>query len=248
MIAITIALVTKYWRGSVMKTSSTLQDTRKKVSTTCRLINESGLGDYSGHVSIKEPDVGGFFINGRTTSRAALTSDDIILCNMEGEKMEGDDLAPSEVSIHTQIYKHCPDVGCIAHFHPPNAVLFSVLDRPLIPVFLKGAMVGTIPVHDDPCHIHSIEQGDALAKTLGDGKAVLLRGHGVVVVGKTVEEVFFVSVCLEENARRYYQALTIGEPKPLSIEEQNKLLRSGYKQQKFQKIWDYYFSKYGEVL
>jgi ribulose-5-phosphate 4-epimerase/fuculose-1-phosphate aldolase len=65
---------------------------------------------------------------------------------------------------------------------------------------LKGTMVGNVPIHDNPRHINTIEKADELVATLGDGKAVLLRGHGVTVVGKTVEEVFFLSVCLEENA------------------------------------------------
>ncbi|WP_134704175.1 class II aldolase/adducin family protein [Ammoniphilus sp. YIM 78166] len=231
-----------------MNSASTLLDAKTKVSTACRLINESGLGDYSGHVSMKVPELDGFYINGRTTSRAALTPNDILLCTMEGAKLQGSDIPPSEIAIHTQIYKHRPDVGCVAHFHPPNAVLFSVLDRPLIPVFLKGAMVGPVPVHDNPRHINTIEKGDALATSLGDGKAILLRGHGVVVVGKTVEEVFFLSICLEENARRYYQALAIGEPKPLSSNEQLDLIGSGYRQEKFKKIWDYYYSKYSSEI
>jgi ribulose-5-phosphate 4-epimerase/fuculose-1-phosphate aldolase len=179
------------------------------------------------------------------TSRAALPPDDILLCTMEGEKIEGEDIPPSEIAIHTQIYKKRADVGCVAHFHPPNAVLFSVLDQPLIPVFLKGSMVGTVPIHDDPRHITTTQQGDAMIATLGEGTAVLLRGHGVVVVGKTVEEAFFLSVCLEENARRYYQALAIGKPKLLSLEEQQDIIGSGYKQERFKKIWDYYCSKFG---
>lgn len=231
-----------------MSTTDTLHEIKKKVSKTVRLINESGLGDYSGHVSIRVPEAGGILVNGRTTSRAALTPDDILLCDMEGEKLEGRDVPPSEIAIHTQIYKHRPDVGCVAHFHPPFGVLFSVLDRPLVPVFLKGAMVGTVPVHDNPRHINNVEKADEMVATLGQGKAVLLRGHGVTVVGKTVEEVFFLSVCLEENARRYYQALAVGEPKPLSEEEQRDLIGSGYKQQMFQKMWDYYDSKYGTKM
>lgn len=231
-----------------MSAIDTYSEVRRKVAVACRLINESGLGDYSGHVSIKVSEAGGMFINGRTTSRAALTPDDILLCDMEGEKLEGSDLPPSEIAIHTQIYKHRPDVGCVAHFHPPYGVLFSVLDRPLVPVFLKGAMVGTVPIHDNPRHINNVQKADEMVAKLGQGKAVLLRGHGVTVVGKTVEEVFFLSVCMEENARRYYQALAVGEPKPLSEEEQRDLIGSGYKQQKFQKIWDYYLSKFGAAF
>ncbi|GAB7389157.1 methylthioribulose 1-phosphate dehydratase [Bacillaceae bacterium] len=222
-----------------------LRELKEKVAMACRLINRSGLGDYSGHVSLRIPDTDLFVINGRLSSRAALNPDDILVCDLQGEKVEGGDLPPAEMAIHTQIYKRRQDVQCVAHFHPPKAVLFSVVDRPLVPVFLKGAMVGTVPVHDDPRHIVTEEQGDMLAETLGDGKAVLLRGHGVVIAGGSVEEVFFLGVCLEENARRYHEALVLGEPKPLSLEEQREIAGSGYKQERFQKIWNYYRSKYG---
>lgn len=215
-----------------------------KVSQAMQLINGSGLGDYSGHVSVRIPGSEHIFINGRMTSRAALTAKDILRCDLMGEKIEGDDLPPSEIAIHTRIYARRPDVGAVAHFHPPKTVLFSVVDRPLEPVFLKGAMVGTVPVHPDPRHIVSDRQGDALAETLGQGRAALLRGHGAVLVGETVEEVFFLGVCLEENARRYQQALALGEPKRLSEPEQADIRASGYHPQRFKKLWDYYTSKY----
>ncbi|WP_206916118.1 class II aldolase/adducin family protein [Alicyclobacillus suci] len=216
---------------------------REKVALACLLINSSGLGDYSGHVSCKVPGSDNFYINGRMKSRAALTGEDILLCNANGEKLKGDDVAPAEIAIHSQIYKARSDVQSIAHFHPPEAVLFSVVARALKPVFLKGAMVGTVPVYDNPRHINSPQSGDELAATVGDGRAALLRGHGAVTVGSTVEEVFFLAVCLEENARRYRECLVLGEPKPLSEEEIRDIRQSGYKPERFRKIWNYYRSK-----
>lgn len=226
-----------------MTTAVDIRELKEKVAMACRLINDSGLGDYSGHVSIRIPGTDHFVINGRLTSRAALNPDDILVCNMQGEKIEGNDLPVSEIAIHTQIFKARADVQSVGHFHPPKAVLFSVVNRPLKPVFLKGSMVGEVPVHDDPRHIITEEQGDALARTLGSGKVALLRGHGAVIAGPSVEGMFFLGVCLEENARRYQEALALGEPKFLSEEEQRDIIGSGYKQERFKKIWDYYLSK-----
>lgn len=228
-----------------MSGTNEIESLRQKVATACRLIHESGLGDYSGHVSVRVPNEDQFLINGRLNSRATLTANDILRCDLDGNRLEGDDLPPAEVAIHTQMYRKRADVRCVAHFHPPKAVLFSVVDRPLKPVFLKGSMLGTVPVHDDPRHINTVEQGDALAETLGrgQGRAALLRAHGAVVVGSSIEEVFFLSVCLEENAKRYLEALALGEPKELSAEEQQDIFISGFKQERFQKIWDYYLSQ-----
>lgn len=224
-------------------TQEAIQELKVKVANACRLIEGTGIGDYSGHVSIRIPGTDHIVINGHSTSRAALNPDDIIICDLNGKKIEGNDKPVNEIVIHTSILKHRPDVQCVAHFHPPKAVLFSVVNRPLKPVFLKGALVGTVPVHDDPRHIVTVEQGDALAKTLENGKAVLLRGHGAVVVGSSVEEMFFLSVCMEENARRYLEALALGEVKFSSEEEQQDIIRTGYKQSSMKKIWDYYMSK-----
>ncbi|MCL6636867.1 MAG: class II aldolase/adducin family protein [Alicyclobacillus sp.] len=235
--------------ASATPAALTAAQLRTQVAHCCLLIQRSGLGDYSGHVSVRVPGASlsedRIYINGRLTPRGSLRPEDILCCNLDGERLEGNDLPPAEIAMHTRIYRARPDVQCIAHFHPPHAVLFSAVNRPLVPVFLKGAMVGPVPVHDDPRHIGSDEQGDALARTLGNGRAVLLRGHGVVVVGRTVEEVFFLSVCLEENAKRYRECLALGEPKPLTPEEQADIVGSGYKQERFQKIWDYYASLYG---
>jgi ribulose-5-phosphate 4-epimerase/fuculose-1-phosphate aldolase len=83
-------------------------------------------------------------------------------------------------------------VRCVAHLHPQFATAFTIAGRPLVPVFQLGAVfpIEGLPVYDDPDLIKTDPEGDAVARVLGSGRAVLLRGHGVVVVGEDVETYF----------------------------------------------------------
>lgn len=220
-----------------------LQSLKTKVATACRLFDASGLSDYSGHISVRVPDSDRFLINGRSATRSTLSPDDVIECDADGQSLTAHDRAPMEVPIHTQIYRRRPDVNSIAHFHPHHAVVLSVLGRPIEPVFLKGPMVGRVLIHPDPRHIATVAQGDRVADTLGDGRAVLLRGHGAVVVGPSVEGVFYLAISLEEHAHRYQDALMLGEPQAMSEDEVRDLVATGMKPEWFMRVWNYYLSK-----
>ena len=77
-----------------------------------------------------------------------------------------------------------------------------------------------LPVHPDPTHIRSREQGDAVAKTLGDADACLLRSHGTVLVAKRFDVLFMDCLDLEENAKTLLAAIQAGgKLLPLTAEE-----------------------------
>jgi ribulose-5-phosphate 4-epimerase/fuculose-1-phosphate aldolase len=80
--------------------------------------------------------------------------------------------------------------------------VLTMVDKPFYPASSNpGAFFGSgpMPVYMDPALIHSVEQGDAVARTLGKGDAVMLRGHGSMVVGQAIEWVFAACVDLERR-------------------------------------------------
>ena len=104
------------------------------------------------------------------------------------------------------------------HCHAPALIPFGITRIPLRPVYHNSSFVGEgVPIFeireaggDTNMLVETPELGRALAKTLGDKPAVLMRGHGAVIVGKSIIEAVARSVYLEENARMQAQAMAMG--------------------------------------
>jgi ribulose-5-phosphate 4-epimerase/fuculose-1-phosphate aldolase len=101
-----------------------------------------------------------------------------------------------------------------------------------------------MPIHPDPTHIRTVEQGAAVACTLGKHKYCLLRGHGSVVAVDGVQEVFLDSLEMEENARSTIQAASLGPLKPITPEEV-ELLKVSFARNEYRvaKTWEHYREK-----
>ncbi|CAN5386395.1 class II aldolase/adducin family protein [soil metagenome] len=216
---------------------------REDVVTCTRLLVFAGVLDYSGHVSARIPGTDHVLIQPRDHSRAALTPDDLLVVDLAGELVEGELPPPAETAIHTGVYRARPDVGMVCHGHPTLSTSFSMVDVPLMPMrhFAFKHPAG-LAVHPDTTHIRTREQGDAVAATLGQSDACLLRSHGTVLVGKRFDVLFMDCLDLEENARTLLTALqTGGKLLPLTAEEVADLEMSyGRGGHRPGKVWEHY--------
>jgi ribulose-5-phosphate 4-epimerase/fuculose-1-phosphate aldolase len=160
--------------------------------------------------------------------------------------IEGNYRAPSEVFMHARAYKTRTDIRSVAHLHNHMVAVLSMVDKPFYPASSNpGAFFGpgTLPVYPDPALIHTIEQGDAVARTLGSKEAVMLRGHGSMVVGQSIEWVFAACVDLEEAAARFYQASLLGPVKVYNDDETERVMKGRRKDSVVQKVWDHNVAK-----
>ena len=137
----------------------------------------------------------------------------------------------------------------VAHIHPPLSTYFGIADTPIVPVHVSGAIFGDpIPVLDDPDLINTDAKGEALAKTLGRNLAVLIRGHGAVTVGASIEAAFIASLYLEENCRHQLFASILRKPRAYSPEEtlrvRNTTWGDGGKRIS-RKVWNHHLAKWG---
>jgi ribulose-5-phosphate 4-epimerase/fuculose-1-phosphate aldolase len=221
---------------------------REQLVDCTRMMVMAELLDYSGHVSARLPGTDRFLIPARDASRAGIAADDILVVDLDGKVLDGNAPCPAETQIHAGVYRARDDVAAVGHGHPPMSTLFTVIDRPMIAVRNYGyRFIGT-PVHPDPTHIRTAEQGDAVARTLGQCSCCLLRGHGSVVTAKTVAEVFLDSLEMEENARSTVYAAslaaTLGPLKPMTPQE-TELLKASFAKNDFRaaKVWDHYKEK-----
>jgi L-fuculose-phosphate aldolase len=111
------------------------------------------------------------------------------------------------------------------------------------PVYAQGVLLGDIPLMDSPLSINTKPMGEKMAQILGGGPAVLLKAHGVVVVGADIVECFALAAYVEENAYRQYMAMQIGEPYVFSEAEQKASREKLWTPSLFRKTWDHYRSK-----
>jgi ribulose-5-phosphate 4-epimerase/fuculose-1-phosphate aldolase len=216
---------------------------RQQLAECTRMMVMAELLDYSGHLSARiAPDR--FLIPTRDASRAGITADDILIVDLNGKVLEGNGPCPTETQIHAGVYRARPDVKVVGHGHPPMSVLFTMVDRPMIAIRNFGyRFIGT-PVHPDPTHIRTREQGDAVARTLGQCSCCLLRGHGSVIAANSVAEVFLDSLEMEENARSAVHAASLGPLKPITPGEAEQL-KASYAKNDYRavKIWEHYQEK-----
>jgi ribulose-5-phosphate 4-epimerase/fuculose-1-phosphate aldolase len=203
------------------------------------------LVDYSGHISVRIPGTEQFLIHGHPVSRAEVTLDDMVVVDRDGKRLEGKWNPPSELPMHIRTYLAREDVQSVAHLHNRMVVVLSMADRPLIPASNPGALFGPgpIPVYQDPALIHTDEQGDAVARTLGTGDAAILRGHGSIVVGNSIEWTFAACIDLEEAATRLYYALLLGPVRYYTEDELKRVAKGRRRMPVIQKIWDHNLAK-----
>ena len=179
----------------------TADEARQKLIDAGRILDAEGQGDLTrGHVSIRVPgDPTHFYMKPHSYGFDEITPENIVLCNLQGEKVAGGGRKHSEVYIHSEIFKARPDVMSVIHTHPTHAVALSATGRPLKPVSQPGvAFSDGVPYFTDTIDlIRSQAMGAGVARALGPHKAVLMRHHGVAVVGASVEESTILAIMLD---------------------------------------------------
>lgn len=206
-----------------------------EVARATRALAVAGLFDMHGHISVRDGEVA--YINARRASRIAVRADEVAVVGVaDGSVVAGE--PPSETALHLGVYRARRDVGSVAHFHPLYATAFAVAGRPLVTASNAGVIFGdVVPVFDDPDLIQRDEQARAMAAALGDRRAALLRGHGVVVAGEDIPSCVTASLFLEESARRLHLAAQLGTPRPYTAEEIARVRASIWRPFVIEKTW-----------
>jgi len=168
----------------------------------------TGMNNSVGHVSMRVPDDPNLFVvKGRGYKMdvvGLMTPDDMVVVDLEGNKVEGPQGISQcyEVKMHSCIYRARPDVQSVVHVHPRFTILMSVLGQTIRPMSNSGAHLVRKPIPTYPHNklILTDADGTGVANTLGDGLAVLLKGHGAATVGTTMQQSVTGMLHLEEQA------------------------------------------------
>jgi ribulose-5-phosphate 4-epimerase/fuculose-1-phosphate aldolase len=215
---------------------------KRLLADAIRMLERADIIDYNGHCSLRLPGER-MLINSGASVRGALDVADIVEVDFDGRPLDNGPSPPLEFHIHSEIYRARPDIGAIAHTHPKWSTFLTMVGARYKPVFAQGVLLGEIPLFDTPLSVNSKPMGEQLAATLADKPAVLLKSHGVTVVGSDMLECFSLAAYLEENAYRQYMAMQIGSPYEFSPDEQRACHEKLWSKSLFQKTWDHYRSK-----
>jgi L-fuculose-phosphate aldolase len=207
------------------------------------MLERAQIIDFNGHFSVRAPDGRHMLINSGKSVRSALTVDDIVTIDFDGNLVEGDAAPPMEFHIHAEIYRRRPAVGAVAHTHPLWSTLLGMVGRPVLPVIMQAAVLGEIREFPKTASINNRPLAAELAGVLGDARVALLKSHGAVVAAEGILEAFVLAVYLEETAQRQYLASQIGTPAVLAPEQVEAIGRNLWKPHLLQKVWDYHRAK-----
>jgi ribulose-5-phosphate 4-epimerase/fuculose-1-phosphate aldolase len=195
-----------------------------------RILAAQGVLDGFGHVSARHDKDPGRFLLARSMAPALVTAGDVMEFDLDGHPVDARGrTAYLERFIHSEIYRVHPEVQAVVHSHSPAVIPFGVVGVALRPIFHLGGFLGVgVPVFEirdaggqaTDMLIRNSALGAALAKTLGSAPVALLRGHGDVVVGRSVKEAVFRGVYTEVNARLESEALRLGQGQVVFLSEE----------------------------
>lgn len=179
--------------------------------------------DGYGHVSLRHPNDANRYLLSRSMAPALVTDADIMTFDLDSNALGNDTRTPYlERFIHGEIYRVRPDVKAIVHCHSPELIPFADTGIQLRPLYHMSAFLGAgTPIfeirdfraaNDKSMLVHNRELGQALARALGKSDALLMRGHGGVVVAGTLAQVVGRGVYLQINAKLQAEAMALGKP------------------------------------
>lgn len=213
------------------------------VARAVRICVDAKVMDYNGHCSLRDPDEPNImYINDRHAGRSAVTVENIVPYDIQAGKRIGEGVEPpSEHWIHREIYlRHSEALGCV-HSHAENILTLScagIAIKPLISVAAYIPEEGA-PVFDTPVLINTEVRSRGMADAMGDSPIVVLRQHGTVTWGGSVQEAVKRLVSAERTAEIQRNAIAIGTPNYLHGSELTTLYNESAGPHAVKKYWTY---------
>jgi ribulose-5-phosphate 4-epimerase/fuculose-1-phosphate aldolase len=228
--------------GSNKTVKSAEVEVKEKLALACRILGTEGQDDMDlGHVSVRSPDHSDrMIIKGKGLCLSEIQGDDLVTVDFNYRKIDGRRDLHGELPIHIEIYRARKDVHSIVHTHPLYATAFSATEQILRPVNNEGVLFAKpLPYFDKETDlIVAPAQGISLSETLGDAKAVLMKNHGIVVVGQSIEQATVYAYLLEKTIKTLFVAKVFGEPTWTDDKEAAQKESHIFTETRIQAIWD----------
>lgn len=190
---------------------------KQRLAAGFRLFGKFGFDEgVAGHITARDPELTDhFWVNPFGLSFHHIRVSDLILVNDRGEVVEGTSFVNTAAfAIHSQVHAARPDVIAAGHSHSIYGKSWSALGRRLDPITQDAcAFYDDHDVFDDFTGVVlDIEEGKRIAAALGDHKAVILRNHGLLTVGHSVDEAVWWFITMERSCQAQLLAEAAGTP------------------------------------
>ena len=166
-----------------------------------------------GNLSLRDPQSGLILMTPHDFSYEQMTTDDVLVLDLNGNVIEGDREPSHESQVHLAVYEKRADAQAIVHAEPIYTNLFGVLHKPIAPLHV-GTLIdvgGEVPVMPF-APSGSRQFGYDMLEVMGDKRAVVWANHGMLAIGKSLDRAIHCTVMVEIAAQLYHMALQHGEP------------------------------------
>lgn len=174
-------------------------------------ILEWEMGDIWGHVGTRLPESETIAVKVFRSSEEPGVRDWFVRFDFSLKKISGVGTVPMEAAIYSEVFRARPDINAAVHSHAPMCISLSMAGKTVYNMHQQSKRFGKgVPIYNDPIFIIDPGEGADLAKTLGKASAVIIKGHGIVSVGKTVDEACMNALYLERTAKMQAMAHLLG--------------------------------------
>ena len=196
---------------------------KQRLAAALRIFGKFGFDEgVAGHITVRDPiEPDTFWVNPMGRSFKLVSVSDLIRVSHNGDIVEGEGLLNGAAfTIHSQIHMARPEVTAAAHAHSVYGKTWSSLGRLLDPLTQDAcAFYGDLALLDDYTGVVvSMSEGERLAEALGDKKAIVLKNHGHLTVGESVDEALWWYVTFERSCQAQLMAEAAGKPSPIPHE------------------------------
>jgi L-fuculose-phosphate aldolase len=198
-------------------------DVRAEVLRAAKALHAAGLVvGTSGNVSGRMPDGETVCMTPSSLAYESMTIDDLVVVDLDGNVVDGERSPTSERALHLECYKQYGEVRGVIHSHATYASMFALVREP-IPAAIEEVIVyigGDVPVCDYQ-QTGTDELGKEVASKVGDRSATLMANHGLLCVGKSVDDALHTSLVVERTAEIVWGARAMGKVVPLPDKPQH---------------------------
>jgi ribulose-5-phosphate 4-epimerase/fuculose-1-phosphate aldolase len=196
---------------------------KQRLAAAFRIFGRLGFDEgVAGHITARDPEhEDRFWVNPFGMSFKQIRVADLICVDRTGEVVEGTwPVNAAAFAIHSAVHAARPDVVAAAHSHSVHGKAFSALHRPLLPLTQDAcAFYGDHAVDTEYGGVaNDVEEGKRIAAALGDNKAAILANHGLITVGRSVDEATFWFTSMERSCQAQLLAEAAGDPVPIADE------------------------------
>jgi L-fuculose-phosphate aldolase len=183
--------------------ANAIKDVSERIVKAGRELHNHGLvKGASGNISAKIPGTDTFLIKPSGVRMEALKPEELVLVDLQGNKIRGESCVSRETRMHAAIYRTRKDAQAVVHTHAPTATAFGIAKTEILPLQIEMFMLLPNGVPIIPFKPPGSEAlAKAVQKRMVNYDAVILENHGIVTVGSTIEAACSLNEMVEEGAR-----------------------------------------------